>query len=456
MSASENLKRKAAMDAYEYLCKDPENNLPALLNKLIKLDPAGLALKKQATDLLNNYNRPNSPAKDLILSFFTEVNDRIREKMYENIVINGTLIGSTARRKLAKQYGRAFPWLILIDATSACNLHCTGCWAADYGHEMNLTLDEMDNVVKQANELDCYLFLLSGGEPMVRKDDLFELCRRHPDCEFMMFTNGTLIDEKAADEIIEIGNLLPAISIEGYEEQTDFRRGKGTYQRVLKTMSILKEKKIPFGASCCYTRKTAELIGSDEYFDFLISQGAKWMWCFAYTPVGVDATTDLIITAEQREYMYHNIRRLRNEKPLLAMDFYNDAKYVDGCIAGGRVYLHINANGDYEPCAFIHYSDSNIRTDTLLEALQKPLFKTFDQNEPFNDNMLRPCPLVDNPGRLTLMVKVTDAHSTDMIAPEDPKSLSAKCIPLAKEWAPKSKVLWEKEKEEAEKKKHSS
>ena len=445
MNASENVKRKAAMDAYDYLCKDPDRNLPALLEKLIRMDPAGLALKQQATDLLNNYNRPNSPAKTLIMSFFHDVDDNVRRKMYENIVVNGTLIGSTNRRKLAKKYNRAFPWLILIDATSACNLHCNGCWAADYGHSMNLTLDEMDNVVKQANDLDCYLFLLSGGEPMTRKDDIFELCRRHPDCEFMMFTNGTLIDEKAADEMLEISNLLSAISIEGYEEQTDSRRGAGTYQKVLRAMSILKNKKIPFGASCCYTRKTAELIGSDEYFDFLIEQGAKWMWCFAYTPVGVDATTDLIITAEQREYMYHNIRRLRMEKPLLSMDFYNDAKYVDGCIAGGRVYLHINANGDLEPCAFIHYSDSNIRKDTLLEALQKPLFKSFDDNEPFNSNMLRPCPLVDNPGRLTLMVKTTGAHSTDMVSPENPRSLSDKCVPLAKAWAPVAEELWNKE-----------
>jgi hypothetical protein len=145
--------------------------------------------------------------------------------------------------------------------------------------------------------------------------------------------------------------------------------------------------------------------------------------------------------------MYYNIRRLRSTKPLFAMDFYNDAKYVHGCIAGGRSYLHINANGDIEPCAFNHFSDANIRTDTLLDALRKPLFMAYHDNQPFNDNMLRPCPLVDNPGRLTLMVKQTGARSTEIIEPDNAEELTARCVDFAKGWAPIAKELWEKEKE---------
>ena len=74
------------------------------------------------------------------------------------------------------------------------------------------------------------MFLYTGGEPMVRKNDLLRLCEAHPDCVFSAFTNGTLIDEKFADEMLRVKNFYPAISIEGFEEATDFRRGKGTYQ----------------------------------------------------------------------------------------------------------------------------------------------------------------------------------------------------------------------------------
>ena len=445
MNATDELMRKTIMSAYDYVCRDPEKNLPGLLEKLIRMDPAGIALRHQATDFLNTYNNPNGVPRQLVQSFFTDVDDNVRRKLFENIVVNGTLIGSPLRKKLAEKHDCNIPWLMVLDPTTACNLHCTGCWAADYGHTMNLTVDELDDVINQGTEIGCYDYMFAGGEPMMRKDDILELCRRHQDCEFMIFTNGTLIDEEFADKMLEVANLVPAISIEGYEEDTDFRRGAGTFRQVIKAMNILHERKLAFGASSCYTRKSAELIGSEEYFDFIIGLGCKFMWCFSYTPVGVDAATELIITAEQRKMMYYNIRKFRTTKPLFAVDFYNDAKYVDGCIAGGRAYLHINANGDIEPCAFLHYSDSNIRKDKILDAMQKPLFKAFHDNEPFNKNMLRPCPLVDNPGMLPMMVKQSGAKSTDMMAPEDPMSLSQKCVPLAREWEPIARELWNEE-----------
>jgi len=138
------------------------------------------------------------------------------------------------------------------------------------------------------------------------------------------------------------------------------------------------------------------------------------------------------------------------------LDFWNDGEYVGGCIAGGRRYLHINAAGDVEPCAFIHYSNVNIHDVTLLEALQSPLFMAYRQGQPFNENLIRPCPLLDNPQALSKMVKVSNAKSTDMEAPEDVDVLTSKTKPAAEKWAPVADELWEKhlkEKEEKEKEK---
>ena len=117
-----------------------------------------------------------------------------------------------------------------------------------------------------------------------------------------------------------------------------------------------------------------EMICSEEYFDWMVEMGAKFCWIFTYMRVGSGAPTDLMASAEQREFMYRQVRAFRKTKPLFTMDFWNDGEYVGGCIAAGRNYLHINANGDIEPCAFIHYSDSNIKDKTLLEAFQSPLF----------------------------------------------------------------------------------
>ena len=124
-------------------------------------------------------------------------------------------------------------------------------------------------------------------------------------------------------------------------------------------------------------------------------------------PVGMKAAPELMPTAEQREYIYHRIREVRAKeggKEIFVMDFQNDGEFVGGCIAGGRNYCHINPKGDVEPCVFIHYSSANIREKSLLECLKQPLFMAYRDGQPFNDNMLRPCPMLENPELLQKMV----------------------------------------------------
>ena len=160
--------------------------------------------------------------------------------------------------------------------------------------------------------------------------------------------------------------------------------------------------------------QTVTASGSDEFYDWLVDKGVLFAWYFHYMPVGNDAVPQLMPTPAQREMMYDRVRYCRRTKPLFAIDFQNDGEYVGGCVAGGRRYLHINANGDVDPCVFIHYSDSNIREKTLLECLQSPLFMAYHENQPFNENHLRPCPMLENPQKLREMVAKTQAKSTDM------------------------------------------
>jgi MoaA/NifB/PqqE/SkfB family radical SAM enzyme len=300
----------------------------------------------------------------------------------------------------------------------------------------------MSSIVSQGKALGTFMYLFTGGEPLVRKKDIIRLCEEHSDCVFSAFTNGSLIDDAFAEDMLRVKNFVPAISIEGFEEATDSRRGKGTYQETIRAMNILREHKLPFGISCCYTSANADVIGSEEFFDAMIDMGALFAWIFTYMPVGKKAVPELMVTAEQREFMYHQVREFRKTKPLFTVDFWNDGEFVGGCIAGGRSYCHINANGDIEPCAFIHYSDSNIREKTLLEAYQSPLFMGYRHNQPFNGNMLRPCPVLDNPGRLTAIVEESGAVSTDYSDTESAKEYSDKCVEKAALWKPVSEKLW--------------
>ena len=426
---------------YSYMEKDPETAMAKIVDLLDKLD-VNNGIKKQRDVVREIVNNPDSVWYKYIMKLWKEIDPGVLRTVFTNLVINANVIANPKAIAAREKYQCNIPWAILMDPTSACNLHCTGCWAAEYGNKLNLDFDMLDNIVMQGKELGISMYIFTGGEPLVRKDDIIALCNKHSDCMFLSFTNGTLIDEAFADEMLRVKNFVPAISVEGYEEENDFRRGQGTFAKVEKAMKILKDRKLPFGISCCYTSKNAEVIGSEAYFDQMIEWGARFCWFFTYMPVGKDAVTDLMATDGQREWMYHQVRKFRHTKPIFTIDFWNDGEYVGGCIAGGRRYLHINAAGDIEPCAFIHYSDSNIHEKTLLQAFQSPLFMAYRAGQPFNDNMLRPCPLLDNPEKLAQMVDESGAHSTDVTAPEDVHELCGKCVETAKKWAVTADKLW--------------
>lgn len=438
------LKRAGISTAYNYLEKDPEKNIMKLMDWVDRLAGTGPnSFPTQRAAVRRVIENPESNWYQLIVRILKETDREVVKTVFTNFFLNANIIGWKTQEEYRQKYGCNIPWAILLDPTSACNLHCTGCWAAEYGSRLNLSLDEIDSIICQGKEMGVYLYIYTGGEPLVRKKDLIALCEKHNDCVFLSFTNATLIDEEFAREMLRVKNFIPAISVEGSKGSHDSRRGQGSYERVVRAMDILKTHRLPFGISCCYTSQNFESISSEDFYDQMIQWGASFVWYFHYMPVGNDAAPELLPTPEQREFMYHQIRHFRQTKSIFGMDFQNDGEYVGGCIAGGRRYLHINANGDVDPCVFIHYSDSNIREKTLLECLRSPLFMAYHDGQPFNDNMLRPCPMLENPEKLRAIVNGTDVHSTDMQSPECVEHLCAKCDAYAQNWTPTADKLWQ-------------
>ncbi len=379
---------------------------------------------------------------------FGETDPHVLKTTALNLGFEAFFHGTKTIRRMREVHQCNVPWLILMDPTSACNLHCTGCWAAEYGNRLNLTFEEMDHVICQGKELGVYFYMFTGGEPLVRKADIIRLCEKHNDCAFLAYTNGTLVDTAFCKEMKRVGNLYLAISLEGFSEVNDLRRGEGVYGKVMGAMDLLVENGLIFGASICYTSKNAETVTSDAFVDLLVEKGCRYALYFHYMPVGNDAVLDLLPTSEQRVYMKQRVREIRNMtdgKGLFTMDFQNDGEFVGGCIAGGRNYFHINANGDAEPCVFIHYSGANIKTHSLLEILKQPLFMAYRDNQPFNENHLRPCPMLENPEILERMVRETGAKSTDLQSPESVEHLCAKCHEYAADWAAVADKIWREE-----------
>jgi MoaA/NifB/PqqE/SkfB family radical SAM enzyme len=425
--------------ALKYLEKNPETNIPKIMDLVDKAAPDGW-YEEQRKAFRNAIAEKNN-WYELMMKVW-DLDSGVRNAFFRNFIVNASLSGSAVQEDIMEKEDINVPWAILLDPTSACNLHCTGCWAAEYGNRLNLTFDELDSIVSQGKAMGTYMYIFTGGEPLVRKKDVIALCEKHSDCEFLSFTNGTLIDEAFCQEMLRVKNFVPAISLEGFETANDGRRGDGVYEKVMNAMKLLKEHKLPFGISVCYTSQNYKDVSSEKFFDMLVDAGALFVWFFHYMPVGNGAAPELLPAPEQRAEMYHKIREFRNSKPIFSMDFQNDAEYVGGCIAGGRRYLHINARGDVEPCVFIHYSNVNIREATLLDALKSPIFMAYHKGQPFNNNMLRPCPMLENPEKLRKMVKDSGAKSTDYESPEDVDILCDRCEPYAENWKPEAEKLW--------------
>lgn len=344
---------------------------------------------------------------------------------------------------LSRIHKCSIPRAMLIDPTYECNLNCIGCYAAGYGKDEGLSFEELDDIISQAEKLGIHFFLYTGGEPLMRKYDLVKIAKKHKFSIFHAFTNGTMIDEAYADEVAKIENLTFGFGVEGFREETDFRRGEGTYDKIMEAMDLLKQRGVAFAFASCFHPKNYEIVTSDEFIDLMIEKGCWAGWYFTYLPVGQDASLELVCDPEQRAYVSNKVRKIREAKKINVIDFWNDGYMVGGCIAGGRQYIHINSRGDVEPCAFCHYSDSNIRNMSLLEALKSPFLKKFRSCQPFNDNPFMACPVLDNPEKLVDIVNRTKARSTEMCAEENVEDLAKKTKPISQKWQHKADELYE-------------
>ena len=205
-----------------YLDSDPIANMPKVLEWVKRFDSENHYEKvyKKLDEVLSN---PDNVWHRYIVSLYSDIDSDVRKKLFNNFLLNSAIEGTSKKRKAEAKYDCNIPWAILMDPTSACNLKCKGCWAAEYGNKLNMDLKTLDSIITQGKKLGTYMYIYSGGEPLIRKDDIITLCRKHNDCAFLAFTNSTLIDENFAKQMLSVKNFIPAISIEGYEEETDFR-----------------------------------------------------------------------------------------------------------------------------------------------------------------------------------------------------------------------------------------
>jgi len=317
-----------------------------------------------------------------------------------------------------EKYGEYPPLFCVLSPTKACNLHCIGCYAtSDKTSTPKLEYKIARQVVSDVrNKFGSRFMTISGGEPFLYKDDqktIFDLYEEFNDMFFLTYTNATLIDEKVAARLAELGNVAPCISVEGFEKQTDERRGKGVHNKILNAMQNLRNVGVPFGISITATRKNIDLLMKEELYDYYFNElGVTFMFQFQIMPVGRGKDViDLMISPQQRVDLYHLWDRLLSEKRYPVADFWNSGSLSDGCIAYGRWhgYFYVNWHGNVMPCVFVPFYVHNVKElyaqgKSLEDALHSRFFKNGRRwqlehgfGNPLNrKNGLMPCSIKDN------------------------------------------------------------
>ncbi|MCD6462140.1 MAG: radical SAM protein [Thermotogae bacterium] len=416
-----------------------EEGLAKLFKTIAMLtkEPAKSGLKK-----LGRLAEEGHPMLKSWVRVFRNASPASVEKIINNLIINEWVIGEKVRQEKMHEHKVVIPKLVVISPTYACNLNCVGCYAGLYGRKYQLTKEEMESILKQANELGIYFFVITGGEPFIWPH-MMEIFEEFIDSYFLVYTNGTLLNEEKVKKLAELGNVTPAVSVEGFERETDWRRGQGVWAKIQKSWELMRKYGVVFGTSVTATKMNHDVIMKDEFWNFLHERGVAYVWIFQFMPVGMNPSMDLVPTPQQRYERFFKTEELRlGGKFAFVADFWNHGFLTNGCLAAGAKYLHINAKGYVEPCVFQQFAVDNIREKTLLEILKSPFFTAYKRMIPYSTNLFRPCPIIDNPKVFRAMVKKFNA------IPQHPGServiteLADALDKMAEEWRKYADKLW--------------
>jgi MoaA/NifB/PqqE/SkfB family radical SAM enzyme len=368
----------------------------------------GTALQRNADDAVTLSHVERFGAQ--LEAFFLRVVEERPSAARALLRFVSTYVTDVSRRRIARRAGLPALATVVIDPTDRCNLACPGCYAAGPGGRHDLPFDAMVRVVQEAIGMGATLITLSGGEPFLREHAdgaVTRLAAKFPNHGFLVYTNGTLIDAAVSSRLGRLGNVFPAVSVEGFQPDTDARRGTGVHDAGREARQRLAHEGVMTGFSATVTRENADAISTDEFLDQRIREGDLFGWFFLLQPIGRSPRPDLMVTASQRLVLRDAVRRWRRAgRPIFLGDFWNDGALVGGCLAGGRYYFHVRANGDVGPCVFAPVTFGNVleiggpgnEFSSLKDLIQRhPGFVAFREEQARISDRSMPCPLIDHP-----------------------------------------------------------
>ncbi len=269
------------------------------------------------------------------------------------------------------------PHSFVLSLTSDCNLTCDHCYARVYSETKVLPKRVLEGILEQAGALGCFFFVLTGGEPMLYPN-LLDILGNHSNSLFILITNGTLVSDDVVKKLSRSPNIIPVISLEGGLEDTDKRRGTGTYNRIMNAFDNLKSNKILYGFSITVTSENFKQLEKEEVFEEKYPYGAR-LGCFIeYIPTGRSPNQQLSLSSSQRASFRQWFLKIKESANTYLIHFPGDEELMDNCREAGKGFIHINPEGYIESCALIPHNKYNV-SEMPLEVCLKNLYRDNQQ-----------------------------------------------------------------------------
>ncbi len=295
------------------------------------------------------------------------------------------------------------PMVAQWDINDDCNLNCKHCRVLEKNtKEQELTLEQAKSLLSQLYYCGTTKLNLSGGEPFLRRDlfDILDYAKNFDD--IVITTNCTLIDEEIAKKLAQYPNVRLSISIDGMEAIHDkFRGRKGTFQKVVTTLPILKKHGVRF--SIRYTLSKDTLKDAKEVLKLASKNGAEEFNTRRVILTG-NASEDLMISNEEYKNIIKELLqeckklniKFRTGDPLLIPIFpeifgialEEATEYYAGCEAGDEI-IYIDFKGNVGACSYIPIFADNIKDKSLDEILEKN--KLFIELKKYKENLKGKC-----------------------------------------------------------------
>jgi MoaA/NifB/PqqE/SkfB family radical SAM enzyme len=307
----------------------------------------------------------------MIKQILFRTDKRCLYKFFTNMIIKGAISFGRFQKRLKK--GETFPLFHFISVTDDCNLKCQGCWVT--GKTINSSLDPalLDRIITEVKSKGSYFFGILGGEPLMYKS-LMEVFRKHPDCYFQLFTNGTLLTQAVAEELRKCANVTPLISFEGSEDVADIRRGgRNVFTRTHQAIDNATGAGLVTGVAMSVCKSNMDIALSADFINSLIQKGVVYLWYYIYRPVGENSMVELALEEYEIMELREFIVDARTKYNIAIIDAYWDEKGYGLCPAASGLSHHINASGYIEPCPVIQFA-----TD---RAGDRPLSDIYNSSE---------------------------------------------------------------------------